>query len=290
MDRYIILADAAYFFTAGGTALSADGSKVRRSDLALKDPANLLRQMREIWDAPCAPAPLLRMHWYDAPPRGMAPSTEQEFLGRMPGIKLRLGNLNGQGEQKGVDSLIITDLIDLARNMAVCDVVLVAGDEDLRVGVSVAQGYGVRVHLMGIGDVIHNTSPRLLMESDGQIVVGRPWLERTLEIRQAIPAPAVIPPPEPAPVEAPPMSEGTAIPPGDVRETALEVIAEILANRTSAELDALKTSLSTPKSAIPPEYDGKLLATVGRIVSRRLNVDESSVVRQLFRRAVNCPS
>ncbi|WP_051929187.1 NYN domain-containing protein [Thermopetrobacter sp. TC1] len=54
------------------------------------------------------------------------------------------------GSKKGVDSLIVTDLITLAQNKAISDAILLSGDEDLRVGVQMAQIYGVRVHLLGI--------------------------------------------------------------------------------------------------------------------------------------------
>ena len=66
-------------------------------------------------------------------------------------MKLRLGQLNSEGQQKGVDSLIVTDLIELARNKAISDAVVLTGDEDIRVGVQIAQSLGVRVHLLGIG-------------------------------------------------------------------------------------------------------------------------------------------
>ena len=46
------------------------------------------------------------------------------------------------GRQKGVDSLIVTDLIELARNHAISDAVLLAGDEELRIGVQIAQSLG----------------------------------------------------------------------------------------------------------------------------------------------------
>jgi uncharacterized LabA/DUF88 family protein len=49
--------------------------------------------------------------------------------------KVRLGFVNRAGEQKGVDSLIVTDMISPARNRAMADAVLRSGDEDLRVGV-----------------------------------------------------------------------------------------------------------------------------------------------------------
>ena len=65
-------------------------------------------------------------------------------------MKLRLGIVNLAGQQKGVDSLIVTDLVELARNHAITDAILLSGDEDLRIGVQIAQSFGVRVHLIRI--------------------------------------------------------------------------------------------------------------------------------------------
>lgn len=65
-------------------------------------------------------------------------------------MKVRLGFVNSVGEQKGVDSLIVTDMIALARNRAISDAVLMSGDEDLRVGVQQAQELGVRAGCLGI--------------------------------------------------------------------------------------------------------------------------------------------
>ena len=46
------------------------------------------------------------------------------------------------------------------------DALVVSGDEDVRVGVQVAQSYGVRVHLLGIVPARGSQSKQLLQESD----------------------------------------------------------------------------------------------------------------------------
>src|SRR3989442_12157084 len=91
-------------------------------------------------------------------------SLEQTTLAHHVGLKLRLGTLNNAGEQKGVDSLIVTDLIELARNGAIADAVLISGDEDLRVAARVAETLGVRVPVPAGGEPSPNVSPTLLME------------------------------------------------------------------------------------------------------------------------------
>lgn len=84
-------------------------------------------------------------------------------------MKVRLGNLNANNQQKGVDSLIRTDLESLARHRAISDAALIGGDEDLVSAVEAAQGYGARVHLWGIeAPEGRNQAEPLLWEVDSQ--------------------------------------------------------------------------------------------------------------------------
>ena len=62
--------------------------------------------------------------------RGLHHSTNT--LARLTDVKVRLGLVNSYGQQKGVDSLIVTDMLTLARNRAMAHCVLLSGDEDLR--------------------------------------------------------------------------------------------------------------------------------------------------------------
>lgn len=147
MDRVAVFVDAGYFFAQGSAAKF--GSVVARADLQLRAPEAIkaLRQFSE----QCSGLPLLRIYWYDGAPRGQ-PSAEQAALAIQDNVKLRLGVVGFDGRQKGVDSLIVTDMIALARNGAMAHCVLLSGDEDLRVGVQQAQEFGVRVDLLGIAD------------------------------------------------------------------------------------------------------------------------------------------
>jgi uncharacterized LabA/DUF88 family protein len=109
---------------------------------------------------------ILRIYWYDASEDGL-PTKPQEALAFMDYIKLRLGMFNSAGQQKGVDTLIVSDMISLARNRAISDAILVSGDVDLLVGVQQAQELGVRVHLIGV-EAGHqrNQSARLKWDCD----------------------------------------------------------------------------------------------------------------------------
>ncbi len=92
----------------------------------------------------------------------------------MPWVKLRLGNLNARGQQKGVDAQIRADMEALARHRAITDAILVAGDEDMVPAVEAAQAFGVRVHLWGVEPPYGtNQAERLVWESDTVEVLER---------------------------------------------------------------------------------------------------------------------
>jgi hypothetical protein len=109
---------------------------------------------------------LLRVYWYDAA-RDRVPTIDQRVVAQMAWVKLRLGNLNARGQQKGVDANIRADMEALARHRAITDAVLIAGDEDMVPAVEAAQAYGVRVHLWGVEPPYGtNQAERLVWESD----------------------------------------------------------------------------------------------------------------------------
>jgi len=128
--------------------------------------------------------PLLRVYWYDGTSTG--PTAQHLTPAHLQDVKVRLGFVNSVGEQKGVDSPIVTDMIALARNRAISDAVLVSGDEDLRVGVQQAQEFGVRVHLIGIKPSRGSQSLFLLQEAD-TLMSGRRMKSRRFSSANQIP-------------------------------------------------------------------------------------------------------
>ena len=88
---------------------------------------------------------------------------------------MRLGRLSG-GQQKGVDSLIIRDLMTLARERAIATAYLLGGDEDLREGVLAAQDLGVEVVLLGVPSRQGNQSPSLVREVDDNLILDSDFL------------------------------------------------------------------------------------------------------------------
>jgi len=108
--------------------------------------------------------PLLRIYWYDGASAG--PNAAHTALAYRPNVKLRLGRVNEQG-QEGVDSLLVSDLVGLARHRAIADALVWTGDDDLRGAVEQAQELGVRVHLLGIEPARENQAAALVQAADG---------------------------------------------------------------------------------------------------------------------------
>ena len=129
MDRVAVFVDAGYLFAQGSALLA--GKRLSRSEVSLDHEAVI----KALTDFACKVSglPLLRIYWYDGTSTG--PTAQHLTLAHQADVKVRLGFVNSVGEQKGVDSLIVTDMINLARNRAVADAVLMSGDEDLRAGV-----------------------------------------------------------------------------------------------------------------------------------------------------------
>ncbi len=163
MPQIAVFVDAGYLYAQGSKLLM--GKKAGRESISLKVP-DVLEQLTDLARAVATDCRLLRIYWYDGMLRGNIPTLEQDVIGQSRNAKLRLGLVNSSGQQKGVDSLIVTDLIELARNRAIADSLILSGDEDIKIGVQVAQTFGVRVHLLGIKPARGSQSVSLMMEAD----------------------------------------------------------------------------------------------------------------------------
>jgi uncharacterized LabA/DUF88 family protein len=161
LARYAVMVDVGYIFAAAGELLLQTSA---RRDFRV-DAVPLIQAISKHADE-LVRGELLRVYWYDAA-RDRVPTIDQRVIAQLPQVKLRLGNLNARGQQKGVDAQIRADMEALARHRAITDAVLVAGDEDMVPAVEAAQAYGVRVHLWGIDPPYGtNQAERLVWESD----------------------------------------------------------------------------------------------------------------------------
>lgn len=228
---------------------------------------------------------LLRVYWYDG---ALSPrlTLEHSTLAHMDHIKLRLGFVTGRGQQKGVDSLIVTDLIDLARNQAITDAVVLSGDEDIRIGVQIAQSFGVRVHLIGIIPSRGSQSLQLLRESDTTTEWDVPTVAKFLSVKPsvvtAVSSGIAAIPPVPVIHQTPLIS---AVDPSAAAHLDV-VVSQMTSALDSSEATALKSYWVTARG-VPREYDGKLLARSRAQLGRDLDMNEKRYVREKFTSAVS---
>ena len=187
LARYAIMIDVGYIYAAAGELLFSVAS---RREYRV-DTDKLIQALTRHGDG-LVRGELLRVYWYDAA-RDRVPTFDQRVIAQMARVKLRLGNLNARGQQKGVDAQIRADMEALARHRAVTDAVLVAGDEDMVPAVEAAQAYGVRVHLWGVEPPFGtNQAERLVWESDTVEVLDRAFLEPYFT-RIPVPVPEPVP-------------------------------------------------------------------------------------------------
>jgi uncharacterized LabA/DUF88 family protein len=297
MDRVAVFVDAGYVYAGGSTAIS--GSSKKRTELSLNVPAVVAyfsKRAEEI-----SGMKLLRIYWYDGAVSARL-STDQQLLASSDNVKLRLGIVNSYGEQKGVDAKIITDMADLARNKAISEAIVVGGDEDLRVGVELAQQHGARVHLLTIEG--STSSATLRQEADTQATIARDEIRAFLSViavpvqqtgRAAVaPAPAA---PSTTPVAttvpAPTVSGGplsktapavAVTAPTTVAGPSIleEEVTTYLASLSPAERAALKSAVQVG-TLIPPEHDRKLLVQGYKRLGRPLDTLEKNKLRHSLR-------
>lgn len=178
LDRSALFVDAGYLLAAG--AMSCTG-KPARADVECAYGLLVAALLQFVKSH--SGLSLLRAYWYDGAPDAL-PTADQLKVARMADVKLRLGRLVG-GRQKGVDSLIVRDLMTLARERAIATAYLLAGDEDLREGVVAAQDLGVRVVVLSFDPRFAVPANTLINESDEHVVLNadlwRPFFKTRAE-------------------------------------------------------------------------------------------------------------
>src|SRR5260370_6590065 len=144
LSRYAIMIDVGYIYASAGELLFSAAS---RREYRV-DADKLIQALTRHADDQVR-GELLRVYWYDAA-RDPVPTIDQRVIAQMPWVKLRLGNLNARGQQKGGDAQIRAAREPLARHRATTDAVLVAGDAARGPAVEAPQALGGRVHLRGL--------------------------------------------------------------------------------------------------------------------------------------------
>lgn len=272
MFQIAAFVDAGYLFAQGSTVLAGQKQPRQNVQLAVQEAiASLERLAKEV-----APeARLLRIYWYDGLLRGGRPTAEQVSLASTARTKLRLGVVNGHGQQKGVDSLIVTDLIDLARNKAITDALVVAGDEDLRIGVQIAQTFGVQIHLLGIKPARGSQSLDLIQESDTHHEWDESVVSRFLTVTLG------------ANVAAEDGSTAQSDTECDTHEYSIVVVEQEIETTISAVdsqvFEQYLASFRADPSSVPFELDRPTLGRLRHKIGRNLESLEVREYRKLFR-------
>ena len=279
MKRTAVFVDAGYLYAQGSACLQ--GSKAKRENLKL-DYEVLLSILRALARSVQPSAPLLRIYWYDGTSRG--PTLDHRTLADLDDVKLRLGFINSVGQQKGVDSLLITDLVELARNGAICDAILIGGDEDLRIGVQIAQSFGVRVHLVGIEPSRGSQSLQLRQEADTKQEITAVEVRSFLKLLSSAAIPPImisVLPAAPVGAEASPAAVALDTGSGSLLSSLEQGIESVLSRTSPAQMSDLKKALTT-SSSVPAIYDGRVLASCRTALGRDLTMEEKKIMRTTF--------
>ena len=214
---------------------------------------------------------LLRVYWYDGPGNS-GKTAEHLSIDALNDFKLRLGTRNGVGQQKGVDGLIIADLISLTQQKAITHALLMSGDADTAPGVIAAQSMGLRVHLLSLGAAAA-TSPYLAAEVDMKhswgLAEASTFATQTVALCTALPTAA-----------RPAMPSTAAAQPGQNMTTiAKTAYAEI----SKGPLAATLTAMTPGTFQIPADIDRLLLSNARLQLTRALTDQEKRDLRTVFR-------
>jgi uncharacterized LabA/DUF88 family protein len=279
MNRFVVMVDAGYLLRQAIEIVSNKAS-TSRSDLDISDPAGLIQTLLDKSSATLdlQGKELLRVYWYD----GVMPSgftAQQRSLVNVDDVQFRAGTINGRGQQKGVDSLIVTDLIELTSHHAICDAVLVTGDSDLAVGIEISQKRGVRIAVLGVEDlaagVAHHQSFEITSRADRVGMLGQAELSQVLRYVPVQRTAAAVA----APAQAAPG----------------HVVTQVDGPRIDAAVSAFIAQQATPLAGTVDHTTKRIDSTVDRALLHyvltelgrsRLTEPEKIYARQVFRASV----
>jgi uncharacterized LabA/DUF88 family protein len=275
MSRIAVFVDSGYLFAQGSAAVS--GEKIPRTSINF-DPEKAIAALKAVASAKAPRCEILRIYWYDGAIGGARPTSDQALLAGLDDVKLRLGFVNSHGQQKGVDSLIVTDLIELARLKSISDALLLSGDEDVRVGVQIAQNYGVRVHLLGIHPSRGSQSLQLMQEADTTIEWSGETIGSFIAIRPALKTPVEYP----AAVDN---KKAATAAPSKLLEIIEQCVNGFVQQLADTDLVAIEAYWKTDRG-VPSDLDRRLLPACGQAIGQHLEKSEIKHMRTCFSAAV----
>lgn len=278
MSRVAAFVDAGYFWVQCSQILFND--KRRRGEIVL-DVVRMREKLLEVIRAEFPYASLLRIYWYDGLGSDGNPTDMHRRIYELDDFKVRYGTRNLEGKQKGIDGLLIADLIGLAQNHGITEALILSGDGDLAPGVAAAQTLGVRVHRLEMGGA-EASSPALRAEVDRNVLWARADVESFITpslfrfdseeddgqtafgIGRELPAD----------------ENREAVPRGERGDWLLRAVAE----RFVREMEEHGTAESLLNvAAIPAELDKRLLFSARTMFGRKLSQAEKVALRSLVK-------
>lgn len=206
VSQSAIFVDAGFLLAVGGTHVA--GTSLR-SAFRVDYPKLIQGILTRITEH--SRLDVLRVYWYDASKDALF-TDQHKQIALLPDVKVRLGRISFNGEQKGVDLKLGLDLVGVARNRAASVAFLVSGDDDLAEAVEEAQDLGMKVVLVGVDNPDHrlgvmSVAEHLALRVDSIIALPTALVNEcfTKYVTQAprptpaVPAPAFSPVPVPGP-------------------------------------------------------------------------------------------
>ena len=269
-----VFVDAGYMYRMGAD-LAFAGEVVPRSETSL-DVGYFTHELMALIDTTYPADDHLRTYWYDGALPFTAWSEEHNKVAFQPSVKLRLGTINDAGLQKGVDTLIIRDLMTLSQERSIQRAIVISGDEDLREAIEYAQDRGVRVTLLVFPNhsgQMREVSQRLRATCDEVLQMAPQIFQSTMSRRSPTARPSV--PMKPTP-EAPTTIETYA-----QLELAAEQFGAKCAQRITSYQDLAEVLRAKP--LVPQQFDGQLLREVAeKIGVTTLSYDQKQMTREAF--------
>lgn len=288
------MVDAGYLLRQAIEIVSARAS-TSRADLEIIDPAGLIKVLLDKSRSTLVltDKELLRVYWYDGVmPNGFTP--QQKALVNVDDVQFRAGTINGRGQQKGVDSLIVTDLIELTSHHAICDAVLITGDSDLAVGIEVAQKRGVRIAVLGVEDlaagVAHHQSFEITSRADRVGMLGQLELTPVLKYTPVQPRASItqLPTTTSTALGTATLASAAVVPqPVAPRPLDQTQIADAVKNFVALQAVPMAAVIDPITKRIDSQVDRALLHHVFTTLGQgKLKDDEKIYARQVFRAEV----
>lgn len=274
MKRIAIFLDAPYFWSQTSHLLA--GRHAPRNQVQM-DFASLREYLLNEAEHQLPDGDLLRVYWYDVPARS-GKTAEHHAIDQLDDFKLRLAARAGVGQQGGLDSLLITDLMGLAQQRGMTHALVVSGSADLAPALLAVQGMGLRVHLLSLGSA-QAVPAALAAEADMKRVWGLDELERFATWV----GPAQELGPDAHLGTAQGGSMGWAPPVADAEAPSLVAVAQAAsAHIKDGPLAMVFAALKPGVRALPREIDSALLAVGREELGRALTETEKRELRREF--------